>query len=299
MDNTTLLSWNLRGLNAQARRDNVRTLVDDIRPSIVCLQETKLDVINEFLVFSMMGTDFAEFAYLPASDTRGGILVADRHSQVAFSDVLVGCFSVTVAVRHLARPSGDDEKWWLTTVYEPQDDADKSIFLEELEAIRDTCTGPWAVNGDFNLILSEADKNNDRIDRANLRRFRRTVASLGLQDLHLHSRSSTWSNERQNPTLVRLDRVLVSSDWDVKFPYAHLQGLGSEASDHCPLFLQTNLGQRTKARFHFELFWPTFDDYEATIAHAWQRPAGVSDPLLRLDQMMRNTVRELQRWSST
>lgn len=29
MDNTTVLSWNVRGLNAQARRDNVRTLVDD------------------------------------------------------------------------------------------------------------------------------------------------------------------------------------------------------------------------------------------------------------------------------
>lgn len=50
MDNTTVLSWNVRDLNAQARRDNVRTLVDDIRPSIVCLQETKLDVISEFLV---------------------------------------------------------------------------------------------------------------------------------------------------------------------------------------------------------------------------------------------------------
>ena len=60
----------------------------------------------------------------------------------------------------------------------PQEDGDKILFLEELEAIRDVCQGPWAITGDFNLILNEADKNNERIDRANLRRFRRTVATL-------------------------------------------------------------------------------------------------------------------------
>lgn len=66
----SILSWNVRGLNAQARRDNVRTLVEDVRPWIVCLQETKLNVIDTFLVFSMLGRDFQEFAYLPAANTR-------------------------------------------------------------------------------------------------------------------------------------------------------------------------------------------------------------------------------------
>ena len=69
------------------------------------------------------------------------------------------------------------------------------------------------------------------------------MAALELQDLHLHGRAFTWSNERENPTLVRLDRVLVSMDWEELFPNAHLQGLGSDASDHCPLLLQTNLGR--------------------------------------------------------
>ena len=54
-------------------------------------------------------------------------------------------------------------------MYGPQEDGDKVLFLVELEAIRDVCTGPWAVTGDFNLILNEVDKSNDRIDRAWLR----------------------------------------------------------------------------------------------------------------------------------
>lgn len=40
-----------------------------------------------------------------------------------------------------------------------KEDFEKAIFLEELEAIRDACHGPWAVTGDFNLILNEADKS--------------------------------------------------------------------------------------------------------------------------------------------
>jgi hypothetical protein len=52
------------------------------------------------------------------------------------------------------------------------------------------------------------------------------------------------------------------------FSNAHLRGLGSDASDHYVLLLQTNLSQMTKAQFHFEPFWPKFNDYLDTIVHA-------------------------------
>lgn len=55
--------------------------------------------------------------------------------------------------------------WWLTVVYGPQSDADKLLFMEELKVTRQSCSGPWAVIGDFNLILDEADKSNERINR--------------------------------------------------------------------------------------------------------------------------------------
>ena len=150
----------------------------------------------------------------------------------------------------------------------------------------------WSLRA--HLILNESDKSNDRIDRANLRRFRRTVSALELQDLHLHGRRFTWSHERENPTLVRLDRVLVSIEWETMFPNAHLRGLGSEASDHSALLLQTNLGSWCKARFHFEAFWPSFDDYCEVVAGAWQCPLNVHNPFKRLDYMLRALVRRLQ-----
>lgn len=32
------------------------------------------------------------------------------------------------------------------------------------------------------------------------------------------------------------------------------------------------MGQMSKARFHFELFWPGFKDYGDVVAQAWTRP---------------------------
>jgi hypothetical protein len=66
------------------------------------------------------------------------------------------------------------------------------------------------VVGDFNLILQEADKNNVHINRRNMALFRRTVDRLDLRDMQLHGRLYTWSNERSNPTLIKLDRFLAS-----------------------------------------------------------------------------------------
>lgn len=93
--------------------------------------------------------------------------------------------------------------------------------------------------------------------------------------------------------------MLVSVDWDELFPNAHLRGLGSDASDHCPLLLHTNSGNMTKARFHFEIFWPKLDDYEHIIEEAWQRSVVPGGPMARFDAKLRALVKELQRWAAT
>lgn len=80
------------------------------------------------------------------------------------------------------------------------------------------------------------------------------LAELELLDIHLHGRRYMWSNESEDPTLVRLDRALASLDWEERFPACHLQAMASDASDHCLLMLHTNLAMTTKPRFHFEIF---------------------------------------------
>jgi hypothetical protein len=66
----------------------------------------------------------------------------------------------------------------------------------------------------------------------------------------------TWSNEREVPTLVRLDQVFVSVDWEWLFLKCILQSSTSNISDHCPLLLGLQEFTMGKRRFHFKSLWP-------------------------------------------
>lgn len=77
MDRISILIWNVRGLNDNGR-DNLRKTVDASKPAVICLQETKLAHFTERDVVSFLGHDFTQFVFLPAQQTRGGILIACR-----------------------------------------------------------------------------------------------------------------------------------------------------------------------------------------------------------------------------
>jgi hypothetical protein len=129
------------------------------RLSLVCIQETKIDVISDFDVIQLLGPGF-EYVYLPTIHTRGDILVAWRASSWVIPSLSTPLFLVFVRLRHV---DGGLE-WWLTSVYSSTVDADKDSFLAKLNDLLQVRMGPWMINGDFNLIYHAEDKNNDRLN---------------------------------------------------------------------------------------------------------------------------------------
>jgi hypothetical protein len=99
-------------------------------------------------------------------------------------------------------------------------------------------------------------------------RFCRFINEVELQKIPLIGRKFTWSNERESPTLVRLDRVFATNDWDQLFSDYILQSLTSTISDHCPLLLGLHEFILGKRRFHFESFWPRLDGFVDEVAQS-------------------------------
>jgi hypothetical protein len=79
------------------------------------------------------------------------------------------------------------------------------------------------LGGDFNLIYRAEDKNNDNVDRAMKGRFRGFISDLNLREIELLGRKYAWSNEREAPTLVRLDRIFATAEWEDLFHNCVLQ----------------------------------------------------------------------------
>jgi endonuclease/exonuclease/phosphatase family metal-dependent hydrolase len=46
----------------------------------------------------------------------------------------------------------------------------------------------------------------------------------------------TWSNHQADPTLEKLDRILVSREWELLFPTVHIHKESKWMSNHNPLF---------------------------------------------------------------
>jgi endonuclease/exonuclease/phosphatase family metal-dependent hydrolase len=165
---------------------------------------------------------------------------------------------------------------WFTRVYGPQLEVLKIQFLEELCLARQACTCPWIVSGDFNLIYQVADKNNSNLDRALIGWFHRFINDVELQEIPLLGRKFTWSNEREAPTLVWLDRVFATDGWDLLFPDCILQSSASTISDDCPLLLGLHEFTQGMHRFHFESYWPHLNGFLDIVALSWEQPVGAS-----------------------
>ena len=78
MNNTDLknFNWNVRGLNSAARRETFKLKIQQTRPHIIYLQETKLSNIDGLLVSEFLGHLDLAIDFLSAEETRGAIAVA-------------------------------------------------------------------------------------------------------------------------------------------------------------------------------------------------------------------------------
>jgi endonuclease/exonuclease/phosphatase family metal-dependent hydrolase len=71
--------------------------------------------------------------------------------------------------------------------------------------------------------------------------------------LNPSNRKYTWSNNQMNPILAKLDRIFVSTEWELAFPLARVAALPKGISDHTPLLLDAGANcSFGKKKFRFE-----------------------------------------------
>jgi exonuclease III len=189
--NLNIVVWNVRGLNDPARRTAVRVAVGEAAASVVCVSESKLHTVTQFDVVECFGPRYDGFAYLPAVGSAGGLILAWNSDDVQVIASRTDRFSVSV---QLSRSGGDGMAWWLTTVYGPTTDDLKVAFLDELRALRAALIGPWAIAGDFNMIMDARDKSNSRLNRRSMEQWRSQNFALGWGDYffpqyHIYNRT--------------------------------------------------------------------------------------------------------------
>ncbi|KAM6561714.1 hypothetical protein CsatA_030953 [Cannabis sativa] len=119
---------------------------------------------------------------------------------------------------------------------------------------------PWCLLGDLNNTLNHSDKRGGRpYPNWLLTGFQDVVSECHLIDMELRGHPYTWEKGRGTDQWVevRLDRALISHDWQTLFPSAFLENLEITVSDHCPIWVNLSKSKPVQVhkKFRYENAW--------------------------------------------
>jgi exonuclease III len=145
-----ILCWNVRGLNSDKHQRALRSKIEESQCSIICIQETKCEVIAHKLIRNCYPKRFDSFVYSPSVGASGGILVL--WNSAVFNGNLVELQRYGVIVNFTSIHSG--ESWNLVSVYGPCQGELRDNFVNWLYNLHIPTSNNWLLLGDFNFIRS-------------------------------------------------------------------------------------------------------------------------------------------------
>ncbi|RVX19759.1 Transposon TX1 uncharacterized 149 kDa protein [Vitis vinifera] len=210
---------------------------------------------------------FLDWGVLNARGAVGGVLVFWDKRVLELEGMEVGLFSISCRFKNCE----DGFSWIFSGVYGPTLKRYKELFWEELGAIRGLWSDPWCIRGDFNLIRFPNESRRGGRLSSSMRRFSEVIDDLDLRDLPLQGGPFTWSGGLNNQAMSRLDRFLVSKDWEGHFKGAVQCTLPRPVSDHFPILLDGGGVRRGPVPFRFENMWLKEEGFKDLLKRWWQR----------------------------
>ncbi|PNY07495.1 cysteine-rich receptor-like protein kinase, partial [Trifolium pratense] len=254
-------------LGGLEKRKEVGKLVGDLKPFILCLQETKLQNCDVFLCSNLWGSSSHGFSFRPLVGASGGILTLWDSSEVEMwwtesREHVLWCYG---------RFTKSGEEFCVANIYAPCDDMAKQRSWETIsERLHSLAGKRVCVCGDFNVVKHVEERRSVQGGHRSLDHvpFSRFIEDNTLVDLPLIGRKFTWF-KGDGLSMSRLDRFLLSKEWCLVWPncrqVARLRGL----SDHCPLVLSTNEEEWGPRPSRMLKCWKDVSGYHLFVREKW------------------------------
>ncbi|PKA46284.1 Putative ribonuclease H protein [Apostasia shenzhenica] len=263
-----IISWNCRGARKPATRRYLKALIAAHSPVAVCLLETRISQVSRRDVDRLIGRHW-DYTYVPSEGKSGGIILLWL-SQFISTTVLTVQKQFLVANISLS----NKEKWVFAVVYAHKDYLVRRHIWDGI-SVHLNDTTPAILTGDFNCILSQADKKGGKpfTESLAVHEFASWITSHDLHDLWDEGPCYTWCNNKRGSARIwaRLDRIFLNATALSSFTGSRVSHLMRIASDHCPLLLQLmNITfQPQGARLKFEDIWLSYDSARTVVLQAW------------------------------
>ena len=178
-----IITYNIRGLGRGLKWASIRKLVKKERVDMLCLQETKKEVINKAVCQALGGDSDVKWELQPACNNAGGILCLWSEETFKLEKKLIGCGFIYLNGIWVA----DGRKVSIVNIYSPCNATLKRNLWEQVRRIRSANLGGlWCLLGDFNNIRRASERVGvcQRPQDENImREFNERIAELEVEDV--------------------------------------------------------------------------------------------------------------------
>ncbi|XP_058756821.1 uncharacterized protein LOC131630043 [Vicia villosa] len=222
-----LISWNIRGLNKAGKQREICSHLNDLRPDICILIETRVKIQKANKVRENMRL-YDSFLDNYHHHDNGRIWVCWNSTKYKIQMERSSSQFIHCNVKSINGKVCFD----MTAVYAMNTIEQRKMLWKAIDALPHA-NKPWCVVGDFNNVL----KSNDRIGGRmvvpqEFQDLHDMMDSCGLSEMDNTGDYFTWHNKQVNdPIYTRIDRVIGNSLW-FQVMDMHLRHLPPSVSDH-------------------------------------------------------------------
>ncbi|GKU93781.1 hypothetical protein SLEP1_g7347 [Rubroshorea leprosula] len=282
-----------QGLGKSSKRRAVRELIRKEKVEMIFLQETKLEQINDKLVYSIWGSENCEWLMKAAQGSAGGILsiwnpkffrMHKKLEGTGFCGMtgFWGVDQIPCSFGNIYSSCNRQEKW--------------QMWSELQELIKAAGGGNWCLAGDFNAIRCKEEKKGKTYDTSDMCKFNNFISETGLLEIPLKGRKFTWYKP-DGSAMSKLDRFLLSNELLLCFPDISMRGLSRDISDHCPIVLETCAIDWGPKPFCSLDCWWNHEGFANFIQEKWTNMSVYGWGCYKLKEKFKRLKVELKRWN--
>ena len=235
---------------------------------LIFILETMRKNFNEKFFRTLDSQKNFKWFWIPSKGKSGGMLSGIRTERFDLENFESGEYTIVANIHDKVL----NKNLSLVNVYGPAQDEYKDKFLSELASMCLKYKYPMLIGGDFNILRFSEDKNKNFTQNRFSDIFNRIINLYELRDLAPQGGKYTWSNNRNNPTLEKLDRVFISSSWEQEFPLCNIKKIPRYTSDHNPIIYSRELSQSKNSKpFSFENSWINHPDFITKMSEIWNK----------------------------
>ncbi|XP_072060382.1 uncharacterized protein [Arachis hypogaea] len=241
--------WNYRGLGRPLTIHTLKGICKFHSHEIVFISEIKNQ--SRQVEAKLRACSYENWHIVNPSGMAGGLALAWKDS-INVQIINNGKFFIAAEVKEFK----NNGVWTFIGIHLSCSKQIRALQFEEFTTMSQQLEGKVVIAGDFNAIISQAEKEGGGQKSATtIATFINFIDSNELVDIGMVGRPFTWTNRRHGEDLVKekLDRYLVGMGWKLKFPNAVVHRLTESGSDHAPILMETEpQSWHSKRRFKYQ-----------------------------------------------